>query len=264
LWRSSSDSHRWKEFYYERWGLPAPRKTSETFALPPEKSWRELYVEREARSKVFLGRFKMDVFHAHTEPIRSVCLLASANLIFTAGYDTVVKMWNIEEGYLIQQSRPLNSTIRAIAADMEMLVVGGTEDFVRGWRAILESAHLFDISRITGQNTEFFLCRYIGLITCLGLDSARIYSGSWDMSIRVWDQASLKCLKNPRHGEWVWSLVVRGPHIMSAAGSDIYTWNIETGHQLRVWLNVHVGNAYSLECNHSGHLLFTGWSYSYV
>jgi hypothetical protein len=86
-------------------------------------------------------------------------------------------MWNMEEGYLIQQSRPLNSTIRAIAADMEMLVVGGTEAFVRGWRAILELAHLFDISRITGQNTEFCLCRHIGLITCLGLDSARIYSG---------------------------------------------------------------------------------------
>jgi WD40 repeat protein len=42
----------------------------------------------------------MDVFHGHTEPIRSVCLLASSNLIFTAGYDTVVKMWNMEEGFL--------------------------------------------------------------------------------------------------------------------------------------------------------------------
>jgi len=27
---------------------------------------------------------------------------------------------------------------------------------------------------------------------------------------------------------------------------------------LRVRLNVHVGNAYSLECSHSGYLLFTG------
>lgn len=256
--RISSDSHGWKEFYCERWGLPAHRKPSETSAMPPEKSWRELYLEREARSKAFLGRFKIDVFHGHTEPIRSVCLLAFANLIFTAGYDTMIRMWNMEEGFLIEQSRPLRSTIRAIAADMEMLVVGGTEAFVRGWRAIPELPHLFDISGITGQNTEFCLRGHVGPITCLGLDSARIYSGSWDMSIRVWDRASLKCLKIFKHGDWVWSLVVRGPHLMSAAGSDIYTWDIETGHQMRVRLNVHVGNAYSLVCSRSGHLLFTG------
>lgn len=256
--RIASDSNGWKEFYCERWGLPAPQKPSETCALSPEKSWRELYLEREARSKAFLGRFKIDVFHGHTEPIRSVCLLAFANLIFTAGYDTVIRMWNMEEGFLIDQSRPLRSTIRAIAADTEMLVVGGTEAFVRGWRAIPELPHLFNISGITGQSTEFCLRGHIGPITCLGLDSTRIYSGSWDMSIRVWDRASLRRLKILRHGDWVWSLVVRGPHLMSSAGSDIYTWDIETGHPLRVRLNVHVGNAYSLECSRSGHLLFTG------
>lgn len=256
--RIASDSNGWKEFYCERWGLPAPQKPSETCALSPEKSWRELYLEREARSKAFLGRFKIDVFHGHTEPIRSVCLLAFANLIFTAGYDTVIRMWNMEEGFLIDQSRPLRSTIRAIAADTEMLVVGGTEAFVRGWRAIPELPHLFDISGITGQSTEFCLRGHIGPVTCLGLDSTRIYSGSWDMSIRVWDRASLRRLKILRHLDWVWSLVVRGPHLMSSAGSDIYTWDIETGQQLRVRLNVHVGNAYSLECSRSGHLLFTG------
>eukprot|EP01018_Ginkgo_biloba_P038234 Gb_38061 [translate_table: standard] len=255
--RISSDSNGWKEFYCERWGLPAPRKPSETSALP-EKSWRELYVEREARSKAFLGRFNVDVLHGHTEAIRSVCLLASANLIFTAGYDTVIRMWNMEEGLLISHSRPLRSTIRAIVADMEMLVVGGTKPFVRCWRAIPALSHLFDISGISSQCTEFCLQGHIGPITCLGLDSARIYSGSWDMSIRVWDRASLKCLKILKHGDWVWSLVTRGPNVVSTAGSDMYTWDVETGQQLRVRLNVHVGNAYSLECSRSGHLLFTG------
>ncbi|KAH9291449.1 hypothetical protein KI387_043359, partial [Taxus chinensis] len=255
--RISSDSHGWKEFYCERWGLPAPFKPSET-SLAQGKSWRELYVEREARSKAFLGRFKVDALHGHTEPIRSVCLLASANLIFTAGYDTVVRMWNMEEGLLIDHSQPLRSTIRAIAADMEMLVVGGTEAFVRGWRAVPELPQLFDISGFTVQSTEFCLQGHIGPITSMGLDPSRIYSGSWDMSIRVWDRASLKCLSILRHGDWVWSFVVRGPNVVSTAGSDMYTWDAETGQQLRVRLNVHVGNAYSLKCSRSGHLLFTG------
>ncbi|GLJ52011.1 hypothetical protein SUGI_1105600 [Cryptomeria japonica] len=256
--RISSDSHGWKEFYCERWGLPAPCKPSESSALPLEKSWRELYVEREARSKAFLGRFKVDFLTGHTEPIRSVCLLASSNLIFTAGYDTVVRMWNMEEGLLVDHSRPLHSTIRAIAADIEMLVVGGTEAFVKGWRSVPELPQLFDISGITGQSTEFYLRGHIGPITCLGLDYSRIYSGSWDMTIRMWDRVSLKCLNILKHGDWVWSLVARGPNVVSTAGSDMYTWNAENGQLLTVRPNVHVGNAYSLKCSRSGHLLFTG------
>uniref|UniRef100_A0A0D6R1I0 F-box domain-containing protein n=1 Tax=Araucaria cunninghamii TaxID=56994 RepID=A0A0D6R1I0_ARACU len=258
FWRISSDSHGWKEFYCERWGLPVPLKASEMSALAPEKSWRELYVEREARSKAFLGRFKVDALHGHTEPIRSVCLLASANIILTAGYDTVIRMWNMEEGLLIDHSCPLLSTIRAIAADTEMLAVGGTEAFVRCWRAVPELPHLFDISGRTGKSTEFCLRGHVGPITCLGLDQTRIYSGSWDMSIRIWDRASLKCLKILRHGDWVWALVTRGPNVVSTAGSDMYTWDVETGQQIRIRLNVHVGNAYALQCSRSGHLLFTG------
>lgn len=256
--RISSDSHGWKEFYCERWGLPAPCKPSESSALPTEKSWRELYVEREARSKAFLGRFKVDFLQGHTEPIRSVCLLASSNLIFTAGYDTVLRMWNMEEGFLVDCSRPLHGTIRAIAADTEMLVVGGTEAFVQGWRALPELPQLFDISGVTGQSSEFYLRGHFGPITCLALDYSRIYSGSWDMTIRVWDRASLKCLNILKHGEWVWSLVARGPSVLSTAGSDMYTWNVEDGELITVRLNVHVGKAYSLKCSQSGHLLFTG------
>jgi hypothetical protein len=44
---------------------------------------------------------------------------------------------------------------------MEMLVVGGTEDFVITWQAIPELPHLFYILGITSQNIEFCLRGHI-------------------------------------------------------------------------------------------------------
>ncbi|XP_068661008.1 F-box/WD-40 repeat-containing protein At5g21040-like [Aristolochia californica] len=248
----ASDHHGWKNFYCERWGLPLCP------IFPSEKSWKELFIEREFRSKSFMGRYSVDALYGHTEAVRSVFLLPSAKLIFTGGYDSVVRMWDMEEGLSIMSSRPLGCTIRAVVADMELLVAGGTAGFLQCWRATEGFLHLFEISGSLNQNSEFRLWEHEGPVTCLALDSLKIYSGSWDMSVRIWDRSCLKCVKILRHGDWVWSLVPRGSTIATSAGRDAYIWDIESGQQLSVIQNVHVGNAYCLARSHSGDLLFTG------
>ncbi|KAJ6986266.1 F-box/WD-40 repeat-containing protein [Populus alba x Populus x berolinensis] len=109
--------------------------------------------------------------------VRTVSLLASAKLIFTSGYDMKVRMWDMEDGLYIASSRPLGCTIRAVAADTKLLVAGGSEV----------------------PNTEFRIWEHEGPITSLALDPTRIYSGSWDMTVRIWDRSSLECIKILRH-----------------------------------------------------------------
>lgn len=248
----ATDHHGWKDFYCKRWGAPLGPTT-------PSGSWKELFVERELRSKSFMGRFTVDTLHGHTEAVRAVFLLQSAKLIFTGGYDSVVRMWDMEEGLSVSVSRPLGCTIRAIAADTELLVAGGTDAFIQGWRAIKGQPHLFDIAgTIANQNSEFRLWGHEGPVTCLALDSARIFSGSWDMSVRVWDRAQLKCLKTLRHGDWVWALAPRGSSVASTAGGDAYVWDIDKGNLMAVIPNAHVENAHALARSHAGDLLFTG------
>ncbi|KAJ0975727.1 hypothetical protein J5N97_017692 [Dioscorea zingiberensis] len=255
----ASDHHGWKDFYCERWGLPFGANCPLNSNSSGQKSWKELFVEREHRSKSFMGRYSIDVLRGHTEAVRAVFLLQPVKLIFTGGYDSAIHMWDMEEGLSIAVSRPLGCTIRAIVADTELLVAGGTDAFLQCWRAIEGHPHLFDITGSTmSQNSDFRLWGHEGPITCLALDSTRIYSGSWDMSVRVWDRALLKCLKIARHGDWVWALVPRGSTVASTAGRDVYIWDTESGNLIEVIYNAHGGNAHSLARSYSGDLLFTG------
>lgn len=259
--RLASDSHGWKNFYCERWGLPAIPSTGVLGISTPGKSWRELYMAREERCKVLMGRFQTDMLLGHTEPVRCIRLLPVANLIITAGYDQVVRVWNLEEGLPLVCSRPLGETLRAIGVDMELLAVAGSDAVIRLWRAIPECPQLFDVAGIWGgpnsKGAEICLYGHNGPITCLGLDAANIYSGSWDMSIRVWDRVTLLCVSQLLHNDWVWALVPRGRRLLSTAGSHVYSWDIETG-QHRMREGVHLGQAYAVQGSYSGHFIFTG------
>uniref|UniRef100_A0A6V7QYH6 F-box domain-containing protein n=1 Tax=Ananas comosus var. bracteatus TaxID=296719 RepID=A0A6V7QYH6_ANACO len=257
----ASDHHGWKNFYCERWGMPPLlcSKSVPVSGTSVEKSWKDMFVEREFRSRSFMGRYSIDVLHGHTEAVRAVFLLQSAKLIFTAGYDSVVRMWDMEEGLSIAASRSLGCTIRAIVADSKLLVASGTDAFLQCWQAVEGNTHLFDITGSTADpSVEFRLWGHEGPVTCLALDSARIYSGSWDMSIRVWDRSRRKCLRTLKHGDWVWALAPRGSTIASTAGRDAYIWDIQSGEPITVISNAHVGNAFSLTRSHLGNLLFTG------
>ncbi|KAI3926862.1 hypothetical protein MKX01_032777 [Papaver californicum] len=258
LQKLAADHQGWKDFYAERWGLPLGPVPLGSAFVEKEKSWKDLFIEKEFRSNVFMGQFSTDVLYGHTETVRSVFLLSSAKIILTAGYDCIIRIWGIEDGLLIASSRPLGCTIRAVTADANLLVAGGTDGFLQCWKEVEGLRHLFDLTGSQHQNSEFRLWEHVGPVTCVALDEARIYSGSWDMTVRVWDRSLMECLKVLRHSDWVWSLVPRGATVASTAGRVVYVWDIATGDLIAVIQNPHVGNTYSLARNQTGDVLFTG------
>lgn len=196
--------------------------------------------------------------HGHTAAIRCVRLLPPANLVFTAGYDSTLRIWDMQEGLPVTWSRPLGYTVRAIAVDMNMLVLGGSDAKLRIWRAVEGLFHIFDVSRVVPGASETVLYGHDGPITSLGLDETRLCSGSWDMTVRVWDRSSLKCVRIVMHSDWVWSLSLRARRLVTTAGSDVYSWDVETGECTWVNTEAHVGQAYAVECSKSGRFVFTG------
>ncbi|KAJ8559681.1 hypothetical protein K7X08_003739 [Anisodus acutangulus] len=105
---------------------------------------------------------------------------------------------------------------------------------------------------------EFEVWEHDGPITCLALDFNRMYSGSWDMSIRVWDRSFLECLNVLIHSDWVWNLAPHDTTVASTAGSDLYVWDTSNGPKLVIINNAHACYTYSLARSHTGKLLFTG------
>ncbi|KAL7152011.1 hypothetical protein ABFS83_04G069100 [Erythranthe nasuta] len=257
LYKLVSEHYAWKDLYQERWGHPTTAVNSGP-GYSNENSWKKLFVDREFRSKVFMGRYTMDTLYGHREAIRTVFVLVSKKLVFTSGYDQVVRMWDMEEGFSIASSRPLGCTIRAIAADTKLLIAGGTNGLIHGWEVVDGNPHLFDLRPPQNQETGFQNIRHEGPITCLALDFTMIYSGSWDMTVRVWGRSCLKCLKVLVHNDWVWSVVPHDTTIWSTAGSGVYIWDTNHGTQLGVINSAHFGNTYSLARSHTGKLLFTG------
>ncbi|KAG6605850.1 F-box/WD-40 repeat-containing protein, partial [Cucurbita argyrosperma subsp. sororia] len=256
LHRLASEHHVWKEFYNERWGLPIPAIPAPVAAtgFSDEKSWKDIFVEREFRSKTFMGRYSMEVLHGHTEAVRTVFLLVSAKLIFTSGYDSIVRIWDLEEGLSIASSRSLGCTVRALAADTKLLVAGGTDGFIHCWKAIEGLPHLFDVKGPQNHDTEFRLWEHEGPITTLALDLTRIYSGSWDMTVRVWDRFSQKCLRILRHGDWAYALARShtGDFLFTGGEDgaihmfDVTNRHIDTSAQLVGSWIPHSGPVYSL------------------
>jgi WD40 repeat protein len=256
----ATDHQGWKKFYCERWGLPnVPIGPLVPGGTPDGRSWKTLFVDREFRSKSFMGRFSVDVLRGHSEDVRTVFLLAPANLIFTGGHDSVVRMWDMEEGLLIDESRPFGCTIRAIAADSRLLITGGSKAFIQCWRAIEGASNLFQISGYgSNQNSEFRLWGHEGPVTCLALDPARIYSGSWDMTVRVWDRSQMNCVQKFMHADWVMALAPHGNTVASTAGRDAYVWDVGSGELTTIISNAHIGNAYSVARTHLTDVLCTG------
>ncbi|KAM7259627.1 hypothetical protein ACFE04_015368 [Oxalis oulophora] len=96
LYRVASEHQVWKEFYSERWELPAPLSSG----IPDDKSWKDLFVERDFRSKTFLGRYNLDVLHGHTEP-------GNPHLFDLKGTDTEFRLWE-HDGPITSLSLDLN------------------------------------------------------------------------------------------------------------------------------------------------------------
>jgi hypothetical protein len=95
-------------------------------------------------------------------------------------------------------------------------------------------------------------------VTCLALDSLRIYSGYLDMTVRVWYRAQMECVQKFMHADWVWALALRGNTIASTTGINAYVWDIRDDNLTSLISNAHVGSTYSIAWTHLADVLFTG------
>lgn len=166
----------------------------------------------------------------------------------------------VERGQLmhkVKHSRPFRTIAfnpaNAASDEVTGLATGGVESFV-----CAESSNLHIIDYHNGELLQLFSGDersrlgdkdgHIGVITCLAYDQNRVYSGSVDETIMVWDILSRKRVLVLRgHDGSIVALAVHSYMLMSGgADATIRLWDKSSGKELRV-ISGHSESVLSIE-----------------
>uniref|UniRef100_F6HW00 C3H1-type domain-containing protein n=1 Tax=Vitis vinifera TaxID=29760 RepID=F6HW00_VITVI len=149
--------------------------------------------------------------------------LISAGPWVFAGIKDVVKAWNIESCADLSLDGPVGQ-IYAMVVDHDMLFAGAENGTIYAWKPSKETNAFELATTLGGHNCAVF---------SLTVGGGRLYSGSLDNTIRVWDLNTLQCIHTLKeHASVVMSLVCWGPYLISCSLDQ----------KIKVWFATEAGN----------------------
>lgn len=168
--------------------------------------------------------------------------------LFTAGYDGVVRSWQMSAGLLANQYRGASGPIWAL--DLQPggreLAAAGEDGIIRLWSLDTGSAKL-----LKGHERNVWAVRYTR-------DGKSLASGSFDNSARIWRGGAAQPQILSGHREAVVGLDISPDGQLLATGSDDSTlrlWRMSDGKALRV---LEAGNhVYNVEFSPDGEWIVT-------
>jgi len=239
----AASDRAWRAFFTRRWRT-ADASVGDTLGVCTALPWRAAYGRRVAEAAALASaRPALDsLAGGHRGPARAVALLPSAGVVASGGADRVVRLFDLAAGLPVSTSRPLPWAVRCLAAGGTALAAasgsdarialwraGGSGESVCGGRAVPP----WDVGRrpatLQGHSGPV---AGVALGEEGGATPPRLYSASWDCSVRVWDVsaagAASPCLAAKALADWVWSAAPRGGRVVCAEGRGAAVLDGET------------------------------------
>ncbi|WCJ20377.1 Zinc finger CCCH domain-containing protein 17 [Euphorbia peplus] len=140
------------------------------------------------------------------------CLLGKGSWVFV-GLQNSIKAWNCwtKKAYTLHEQNESFGLVYAMDTTTEdMLFSGGQGGAILAWKGVNDKLKPFKLVATMKGHTA--------TVTCLRVGGKRLYSGSMDGTIRVWDLNTLKCLQLLKeHTDVVTSLICWDRYILSCS-----------------------------------------------
>ncbi|WJX87155.1 hypothetical protein P8452_69374 [Trifolium repens] len=137
-------------------------------------------------------------------------LISEGTWIFV-GLSNIVKAWNIQTGSQYTLDGP-NGRVLAMIVGNDTLLAGAEDGVISAWRGIPEANSPFKLVASLRGHAKYVVCLTVG---CL---NKRLFSGSMDHSIKVWDLDTFECKMTVNgHTDTVTSLICWDNFLLSSS-----------------------------------------------
>jgi F-box/WD-40 domain protein MET30 len=186
------------------------------------RPWKDVYKDRfKVGSNWKYGRCSTKIFAGHTNGV--MCLQFYDNILATGSYDATIKIWNIETGKEIRTLRGHTMGIRCLQFDDTKLISGSLDKTLKiwNWRTgeclstynghadgvislhfdsnILVSGSIDKTAKIWNfeDRSTFTLRGHTDWVNSVRIDSQSrtIFTASDDLTVRLWDLETKKCIR---------------------------------------------------------------------
>ena len=209
--------------------LPVAHKNGSTGLVIPDndyfkktRPWKDVYKDRfKVGSNWKYGRCSTKIFAGHTNGV--MCLQFFDNILATGSYDATIKIWNIETGKEIRTLRGHTMGIRCLQFDDTKLISGSLDKTLKiwNWRTgeclstynshadgvislhfdsnMLVSGSIDRTAKIWNfeDRSTCTLRGHTDWVNSVRIDSPSrtIFTASDDLTVRLWDLDTKKCIR---------------------------------------------------------------------
>uniref|UniRef100_A0A3Q3MW85 APG16-like 1 n=1 Tax=Mastacembelus armatus TaxID=205130 RepID=A0A3Q3MW85_9TELE len=224
---------------------PSRRRSANSFSTSPENT----EAPSGACAEVRVPSTALHVFEAHDGEVNAVRFSPGSRLLATGGMDRRVKLWEVIAGHCESKGALTGSNAGITSIDFDSAgsyLLAASNDFAsRIWT--VDDYRLRHT--LTGHSGKVLSARFL-------LDNARIVSGSYDRTLKLWDLRSKVCMKTVFAGSSCNDIVCTEQCVMSGHfDKKVRFWDIRAESIVRE-LEL-LGRVTSLDLNHDRTELLT-------